>query len=280
MTLEELAQALSEAFEAHEWGDVDPYLLKEVVEPVEDSSYAADAHALRATLQLVVDKLNTPEVRSVSTNSVLPCGIGFAGFGSGHVCGLPAGHEGAHRVLDVPPLSPGLCGDAFVTFGTGPDRMSIVCGLPAGHEGVHRALDTSRHIGEWPPSPRTPLQSQFAQLSDKEAEAVWRTLSLWAWDDNESNRRGEERPLGFDERFNLFSALGRLNAAMASPTPVQKTFIDTTAEHHYLRGDATDRTRSFLMGVASTLFRIDNGRRATDDEETELQRMLDEWVRS
>jgi hypothetical protein len=56
-TVKELAQALAEAFEADGWGDVDPYLFKEVVEPIGDSEHAADAEALGRTLQLVVKKL-------------------------------------------------------------------------------------------------------------------------------------------------------------------------------------------------------------------------------
>ncbi len=58
LTVEQLASALRDAFNADGWGDIDPYLFREVVEPVEDSDHAEDAEALRATLQRAVDTLN------------------------------------------------------------------------------------------------------------------------------------------------------------------------------------------------------------------------------
>lgn len=58
LTVEHLAKLLSDSFEEDFWGDMDPYWLKEVVEPVEDSYHAEDAEALRQVLQRVVDKIN------------------------------------------------------------------------------------------------------------------------------------------------------------------------------------------------------------------------------
>ncbi len=58
LTVKQLATALCDAFHDDGWGDIDPYLFDEVIEPVEDSDHAEDAEALRVTLQRAVDKLN------------------------------------------------------------------------------------------------------------------------------------------------------------------------------------------------------------------------------
>lgn len=58
LTVEKLAKALLDSFEADQWGDIDPYLFNEVLEPVEDSDHAKDAEALRVVLQRAVDVLN------------------------------------------------------------------------------------------------------------------------------------------------------------------------------------------------------------------------------
>lgn len=58
LTVEKLATLLFESFEEDSWGDVDPYLFKEVAEPVEDSDHQRDADGLREVLQRVVDRLN------------------------------------------------------------------------------------------------------------------------------------------------------------------------------------------------------------------------------
>lgn len=57
LTVEMLAQALDESFEDDGWGTVDPYLLKEVIEPVEHSCHTEDAEALRKVLQRTIDRL-------------------------------------------------------------------------------------------------------------------------------------------------------------------------------------------------------------------------------
>lgn len=59
ITVEELAGLLDESFEEDNWGDIDPYLFREVIKPVKDSDHAEDVGALRQVLQRVVDKLNT-----------------------------------------------------------------------------------------------------------------------------------------------------------------------------------------------------------------------------
>ena len=71
ITVKQLAQALSEAFETDDWGDVDPYLFKEVVDPVADSDHAADVTALRSTLQRAVDKLKRMAQLSAAEQSAM-----------------------------------------------------------------------------------------------------------------------------------------------------------------------------------------------------------------
>lgn len=61
LTVERLAKLLSDSFEEDSWGDIDPYLFKEVVEPIEDSDHAEDAQGLREVLQRVVDALNADD---------------------------------------------------------------------------------------------------------------------------------------------------------------------------------------------------------------------------
>ena len=58
LTVGRLAQLLSESFELDGWGNIDPYLFEEVIEPVEDSDHAEEAQALRESLQRVVNTLN------------------------------------------------------------------------------------------------------------------------------------------------------------------------------------------------------------------------------
>lgn len=58
LTVGRLAKLLSDSFEEDGWGDMDPYWLKEVVTPIEDSDHAKEAEALREVLQRVVDKIN------------------------------------------------------------------------------------------------------------------------------------------------------------------------------------------------------------------------------
>jgi hypothetical protein len=61
LTAEKLAKILDEEFEQDNWGDIDPYLFKEVVKPVKDSDHADDAEALREVLERVVKRLNDGE---------------------------------------------------------------------------------------------------------------------------------------------------------------------------------------------------------------------------
>lgn len=87
LSVDRLAKALLDNFELDSWGDIDPYLFNEVIEPVEDSDHADDAEALRAVLQRTVDTLNKPaeEARQDRTRQTNTLGAELAplldGFG-------------------------------------------------------------------------------------------------------------------------------------------------------------------------------------------------------